>query len=113
MNQPKLFDQMTDSVALEDVLLYALGDFQSRGKVLADRELALDRLHGAFLRAFTKLGIVEPSEEDIVNCLRKLGVRVVEVPNFVAKRPYRVTVDAEMSCRGFEFFLKVEIQHLR
>jgi hypothetical protein len=104
MNQPKLFDQITDSVALEDVLLYALGDFQSRGKVLADRELALDRLHGAFLRAFTKLGIAEPSEEDIVNCLRKIGVRVIEIPNFVAKRPYRVTVNEQTGERASELF---------
>jgi hypothetical protein len=108
MNQPKLFDQMTDSVALEDVLLYALGDFQSRGKVLADRELALDRLHGAFLRAFERFGIAELSDEQIVKGLQNLGAYVVEVPNFVAKRPYRVTVNAETSSRGFELFKEVK-----
>lgn len=92
MNQPKLFEQTTETVALEDVLLYALGDFQSRGKVLANRELALDRLHGAFLRAFAKFGIAELSDEIIVKGLRDLGATVTEVPNFVAKRPFRVRV---------------------
>lgn len=104
MNQPKLFEQSTDSVALEDVLLYALGDFQSRGKVLANRELALDRLRGAFLRAFTKFGIVELSEEEIVVGLKNLGANVVEVPNYVAKRPYRVTVNEQTGELASELF---------
>lgn len=90
--QPKLFEQPVERVSIEDVLLYALGDFQSRGKVLADRELALDRLHGAFLRAFEKFGIAELADEQIVEGLRNLGAKVVEVPSFVAKRPYRVVV---------------------
>ena len=106
MNQPKLFDQMTDSVALEDVLLYALGDFQTRGKVLANRELALDRLHGAFVRAFERFRISELSDEQIVDGLRQLGANVVGVPNFVAKRPYRVTINKEIAKRAFDLFTK-------
>ena len=47
--QLNLFDVKT--IEVEKILLYALGEFQSRGKVLADRELALDRLRGAFKRA--------------------------------------------------------------
>ena len=93
MNQPKLFEQLTESVALEDVLLYALGDFQSRGKVLADRELALDRLHGAFVRAFEKFGIAKLSDDELAQGLRSLGADVVEIPNYIAKRPFRVTVN--------------------
>jgi hypothetical protein len=104
MNQPKLFEQSTGSVALKDVLLYALGDFQSRGKVLANRELALDRLRGAFLRAFAKFGIAELSDDSVAEVLRQLGANVVEVPNYVAKRPFRVKVNTEMGKRALELF---------
>ena len=92
--QPKLFEKTTETIDLETVLLFALGDFQSRGKVLIDRELAFDRLRGALLRAFQKFGIAEPPDEEIVESLKTIGARVVEVPTFVAKRPYRITVDA-------------------
>ena len=95
--QPKLFEKPADVADLETVILYALGDFQSRGKVLIDRELAFDRLRGAFLRGFQKLGIPEMSEEQIVQALKNLGVTVTEVPRFVAKRPYRITVDAALA----------------
>ncbi len=98
MNQPKLFEQVTESVALEDVLLYALGDFQSRGKILANRELALDRLHGAFSRAAVASGLPEFTDEQIVTGLRELGAAVIRIPEFCAKRPYRVTVP-ESLCR--------------
>jgi len=95
--QPKLFEKTTEVIDLETVLLYALGDFQSRGKVLIDRELAFDRLRGAFLRGFQKFGIPEMSEEQIVQALKNLGVTVTEVPRFVAKRPYPITVDASLA----------------
>ena len=104
MNQPKLFEQSTESVTLEDVLLYALGDFQSRGKVLANRELALDRLHGAFLRAFVRFGIPELSDAQIVEGLRNLGTKIVEVPNYVAKRPYRVKISRQIAARCMTFY---------
>lgn len=102
--QPKLFEKSRESVDLETVILYALGDFQSRGKVLADRELAFDRLHGAFVRACTKFGIAELSDEMIVKGLRDLGATVTEVPNFVAKRPYRATVAMELAKKARELF---------
>jgi hypothetical protein len=95
--QPKLFEKSTETIDLETVILYALGDFQSRGKVLIDRELAFDRLRGALLRAFQKFGIAEPPDEEIVESLKTIGASVVEVPKFVAKRPYRITVDAALA----------------
>lgn len=102
--QPKLFEVPSETVKVEDVLLYALGDFQSRGKMLADRELALDRLHGAFLRAFAKFGIAELSDEVIVKELRALGAYVIEVPSFVAKRPFRIIVGAPLAREAVEKF---------
>lgn len=98
--QPKLFEMPAGSTDIEKVLLYALGDFQSRGKVLANRELAFDRLRGAFLRAFEKFGIAVLPDEKIVEGLRRLGVKVVEVPSFVAKRPYRLTVTKKIADEG-------------
>ncbi len=111
MNQPKLFEQSTESVALEDVLLYALGDFQSRGKVLAGRELALDRLHGAFVRACTKFGVGEPSDQSIIKGLVELGVTVIELPPFVAKRPFRVSVPESVSNSAIASFATMNEQH--
>lgn len=93
--QPKLFEKAATTADLEKVLLYALGDFQSRGKILAERELAFDRLRGAFLRAFEKFGIEELPDREVVDGLKKLGARVIAVPTFVAKHPYRVTVSKE------------------
>lgn len=90
--QPKLFEKPVEVVDLETVILYALGDFQSRGKILANRELAFDRLRGAFLRAFSKFGIPESREEDIVRSLRGLGANVIEIPKYRAIRPYKITV---------------------
>jgi hypothetical protein len=95
--QPKLFEKSSEVIDLENVILYALGDFQSRGKVLADRELAFDRLRGAFLRAFKKFGIPEPSEQVIVEILKHLGANVTEIPSYVAKRPYRITIPREVA----------------
>jgi hypothetical protein len=98
MIQAKLFEAASGTVDVEAVLLYALGEFQSRGHALADRELALDRLHGAFTRAAAKFGIAELSDEEIVAGLRDLGITVDEIPSFFAKRPYRVNVPEEV-CR--------------
>ena len=102
--QPKLFENTTETVSIEDVILYALGDFQTRGKVLAERELALDRLRGAFLRAFAKYGVGERLDEEIVAGLRKLGARVSEVPSFVAKHPYHVMVFTALAEKSFEAY---------
>ena len=64
-NQPTLFEAEIGNAEIEKVLLFALGDFQSRGKVLAERELPLDRLRGAFKRATEKFGIAEFSDEQV------------------------------------------------
>lgn len=104
IEQPSLFETSLTAPDVERILLYALGEFQSRGKTLADRELALDRLRGAFKRAAEKFGTAEFSDEQIAGNLEKLGVKVIKVPNFVAKHPFRVTVDSGISKRAFEQF---------
>ena len=85
-------------------MLFALGEFQSRGKVLADRELALDRLRGAFKRAAAKFGTEEFSDEQIADVLMKLDAKVIKVPNFVAKHPFRVTIYQSLANRASEAF---------
>lgn len=102
--QPTLFEAGASGVETERVLLYALGDFQSRGKVLAERELALDRLRGAFKRATDKFGMAEFSDEKIADGLLKLGAGVRRVPNFVAKHPFRVTIQNELAARAKEIY---------
>ena len=103
--QPNLFDDK--KIEIEKILLYALGEFQSRGKVLADRELALDRLRGAFKRAAEKFGTEEFSDEQIVKNLEKLNAKIVRVPNFVAKHPFRVTVQPELAEHALEFYRQI------
>jgi hypothetical protein len=103
MVQPTLFDENA-AVETERIVLYALGDFQSRKKVLAGRELALDRLRGAFKRACEKFGTAELSDEDMVRAMEKLGAKVTEVPPFVAKHPFRVNVPKDLADRGKEEF---------
>jgi hypothetical protein len=104
MNQPTLFESNAEEVESEPVTLYALGDFQSRGKVLAERELALDRLRGAFKRAAEKFGVPELPDEQIAETLAKLGAKVVRVPSFVAKHPFRVTATVDLAVRSKEFY---------
>jgi len=106
MQQPSLFETSTVALDVERILLYALGEFQSRGKVLADRELALDRLRGAFKRAAEKFGTEEFSDEKTAEGLEKLGANIKRVPNFVAKHPFRITITSELSNRAYEFFRK-------
>jgi hypothetical protein len=100
--QPNLFDVKT--IEVENILLYALGEFQSRGKVLAGRELALDRLRGAFKRATEKFGTEEFSDEEIARGLEKLGSKVIRVPNFVAKHPFRVTVKNDLAEKAKQIY---------
>ena len=107
MQQPNLFDINTTSVEIEFVVLYALGEFQARGKILAGRELALDRLRGAFKRAAEKYAAAEEfSDEAIAENLEKLGAKIVRVPVFVAKHPFRVTVQIELAEKAKEFYKK-------
>lgn len=102
--QPNLFEIETDAPEIEKIILFALGEFQSRGKVLADRELALDRLRGAFKRACEKFGANELPDEKIAESLAKLGASVKEVPNFVAKHPFRITATNDLAKESREFY---------
>jgi hypothetical protein len=105
MNQPTLFEATEKKAEIEKILLYALGEFQSRGKVLADRELALDRLRGAFKRACEKFDTNEFSDEKIAENLEKLGASVKKVPSFVAKHPFRITATVDLARKAKEFYL--------
>jgi hypothetical protein len=102
VNQPTLFEPT--SVDIERLLLYALGEFQSRGKVLADRPLALDRLRGAFKRASEKFQTEELSDEKIAETLEKLGAKVIRKPSFVAKHPFRVTIQTVLAERASDVY---------
>jgi hypothetical protein len=106
MNQPTLFEAKTANVEMEKLTLYALGEFQARKKVLAMRELALDRLRGAFKRASEKFSVGELSDKQIAENLENLGARVVEVPSFVAKHPFRVTVSNDLADRAKLFYIE-------
>jgi len=109
IEQPSLFEAESAAPDSERILLYALGEFQSRGKILAGRELALDRLRGAFKRAAEKFGAEEFADEQIVKGLEKLDAKIIQVPSFVAKHPYRITIYEMLATRAFEFF-KAEIE---
>ncbi len=84
-------------MAVEQVVLYALGDFQARGKLLAERDLPLDRLRGALKRACEAFGVEELSDERAVAAFNALGANVRQVPSFVAKHPFRVVVPTELA----------------
>ena len=98
--QPTLFDKPGGPVAHEQIVLFALGDFQSRGKKLADREIALDRLLGAFRRAAEFFESDHLSDLEIVTQLSALGAKIQEVQSFVAKHPYRVEVPKLLAIRA-------------
>lgn len=102
--QQNLFEAGKITDKTEDVILFALGDFQSRGKILAMRELALDRLRGAFKRASEKFNVDELSDKTLAENLARLGAKIVEVPSFVAKHPFRITVTEELSEKSQEFY---------
>jgi hypothetical protein len=102
MRQPTFFEKPggQDAIDTEQVVLYALGDFQMRGKVLAQRDLPLDRLRGALRRATEAHGLEELSDEKAVATLRALGAEVRQVPSFVAKHPFRIIVPVELAERS-------------
>lgn len=105
MGQLELFESEKDA-DIETVLLYALGDFQSRGHKLAGRELALDRLHMAFVRACARFDLPDISDEAAASGLRDLGAQITKVPTYVAKRPYRVTISKNLCRSATEVFTK-------
>jgi hypothetical protein len=106
MKQTELFagKETADAGEIDRVVLYALADFQLRGKTLAERELPLDRLRGALRRAADAFGVAELSDEDAVAAIQTLGGRVRRVPPYVAKHPFRVTVSAEVAERAKQFY---------
>lgn len=106
MDQPRLFEpkKETSAIDIERVVLSALGEFQARGKALAERELPLDRLRGALRRATDANGLGELNDEDAVAALSSLGAHVRRVPAFVAKHPFRVTVPTPLAAHALEFY---------
>ncbi|HLL76266.1 MAG TPA: hypothetical protein VK421_13525 [Pyrinomonadaceae bacterium] len=106
MKQPTLFEERTpkNPDGGERLTLFALGEFQARGKALANRELPLDRLRGALRRASEALGFEEPDDESAARALGALGAHVSRVPPFVAKHPYRVTVPPSLADRALKFY---------
>jgi hypothetical protein len=106
MRQPTLFERKSGEgiIAEEQVVLYALGDFQARGKILAERDLPLDRLRGALKRACEAFGIDELSDVQSVAAFSALGAKVRQVPSFVAKHPFRVIVPTELAQRAADAY---------
>jgi hypothetical protein len=106
MPQRTLFERENQqgSADAERIVLYALGEFRARGKILAERDLPLDRLRGAFRRAAEALGSDELGDEVTVAALTALGASVRRVPTFFAKHPYRVVVPASLAERAQDFF---------
>jgi hypothetical protein len=102
--QPTLFDKPGRPVAHEQIVLFALGDFQSRGKILVEREIALDRLLGAFRRAAEFFESDHLSDLEIVTQLSALGAKIHEVQSFVAKHPYRVEVPKSLAIRAEDLY---------
>jgi hypothetical protein len=106
MDQPTLFAQgrSDDAPTGEQLVLYALGEFQARGRALADRELPLDRLRGALRRAAEAAGSDELSDEAAAAAFQTIGAQVRRVPPFVAKHPFRVTVPEDLAARALRFY---------
>lgn len=113
VRQPTLFEAESrgGAVAFEQVVLYALGDFQARGKALVERELPLDRLRGALKRASEACGVAELTDEEAAATFASLGAKVKRVPSFVAKHPFRVVVPEELAERASNFYSQQLAQH--
>jgi hypothetical protein len=110
MRQTTLFDRESESkgASAERLLLYALGEFQVRGKILAGRDLPFDRLRGAFRRAAEAFGVAELGDEEAAAALAALGAQVRRVPTFFAKHPFRVLVPTTLAERARGFFLEMK-----
>ena len=108
MRQPTFFDKGSgddgEAPDAEGIVLHALGEFQARGKVLAERDLPLDRLRGALRRACDARGVPLLTDEQAAAAFSELGAQVRRVATFVAKHPFRVTVPPELAERARAFF---------
>lgn len=102
-----LFDPPAGAASLPDVVLFALGEFQARGHKLADRELALDRLRYAVDRACDTFRVEPPSDKVLAAVLKDAGAKVVEIPNYFAKRPYRVTVTSALASQALTVYHQI------
>ncbi|MCO6510179.1 MAG: hypothetical protein J5I65_05240 [Aridibacter famidurans] len=102
--QPGLFDPPAVDERIGEAVLWALGEFQSRGFELAGRKLALDRLLGAFRRAFEEFDLENVPDSEIAERLRSAGAEVEELPGYVAKHPFRVTVRKQLSDASLNFY---------
>ena len=106
MGQTPLFDTEKKTAGVVDaerIVLYALGDFQARGKALKGRDLPLDRLRGALRRAAEAFGVEELGDEQAAAALGALGASVRRVPTFFAKHPFRVVVREDLAERALLF----------
>jgi hypothetical protein len=105
MRQPTFFEKESSGGEIDAarLVLFALGDFQARGKVLVERDLPFDRLRGALRRAADAFGVEELQDEQVASALTSLGANVRRVPTFVAKHPFRVVVPASLAERAREF----------
>lgn len=104
-SQRKLFATPERNQAADEALvLFALGDFQRRGKILSERDLPLDRLRGALRRQTERAGVAELTDERFAEILTNLGARVRRVPSFIAKHPFRVIVSATLAERALTVF---------
>jgi hypothetical protein len=106
MHQPSFFANRdkAQTLAAERIVIRALGEFQSRGKVLAERELPLDRLRGALRRAAEAFDVEEMTDEQVVTTLSALGARVRQIPSFTAKHPYRVIVQTDLAEHALQVY---------
>lgn len=106
MNQPNFFERerAESGAPAARLILYALGDFQARGHVLAERELPLDRLRGALRRAAEEFDVEPLEDEPAVAAMSALGAQVRRVPSFVAKHPFRVNVPPGLAERARDFY---------
>jgi hypothetical protein len=102
MRQPTLFDRQSKQSAVDDerLVLYALGNFQARGKVLAERDLPLDRLRGALRRASETFGVEQLTDEHAVAVFAALGAQVQRRHSFAAKHPYHIIVPTALAERA-------------
>ena len=110
MRQNSFFDVEAESGerGAERLVLFALGDFQERGKALAGRDLPFDRLRGAFRRAAAAYNAPELDDEATATTLTALGANVRRVPSFVAKHPFRVVVPEPLAEKARRFFLETK-----
>lgn len=109
MRQPTLFDGQSkrQDASDERLVLYALGDFQSRGKVLAERDLPLDRLRGALRRASSAFGVEELTDERAVSTLASLGAQVKRRHPFAAKHPFHIVVPSDLAEKALDEYEKM------